>query len=268
MRAYNVYVLIRCTHDGREEQTMASEREHQPVEERISIWERLERPQQPPRTSLTHDQIAAAAVEIADSEGLDSVSIRRLAGRLGVAPMALYRYVSGKEEIFELMVDSVYCGGPVFDDQSPTWRTVMRSLAHGTRYVMLQHPWLSRVSSQVLTGVTPNRLAGAEQALSSLDGLGLEVEYMMAVFDSVIDYAHGATAREIVMLELMRRRGWASGDDLRNAYAPHMTWLMSTGRYPTFRRWAHQAKNKDDAEWRFEFGLQCVLDGIAARLGI
>ncbi|MCW2915757.1 MAG: TetR family transcriptional regulator [Actinomycetia bacterium] len=251
---------------------MASEKEPggEPpaADERLSIWERLEHPTPAPRASLTHGQIGAAAVEIADAEGLDCVSIRRLAGRLGVAPMALYRYVSSKEEIFELMVDAVHAGGADFEAASGDWRAVMRAAAHGTRAIMLRHPWLGRVSSQAVTVLTPNQLASAERALAALDGLGLDADTMMAIFDTVIAYARGATAREVVLLEIMKREGWQTGDDVRDALAPHMIWLMSTGRYPTFERWAREAKRKDDAEWRFDFGLECVLNGIAAQLSI
>lgn len=251
---------------------MASEKEPggelPAADKRLSIWERLEHPTPAPRASLTHDQIAAAAVEIADTEGLDCVSIRRLAGRLGVAPMALYRYVSSKEEIFELMVDAVHAGGVDFGATSGDWRAVMRATAHGSRATMLRHPWLGRVSSQVVTALTPSQLASAERALAALDGLDLDADTMMAIFDTVIAYARGATAREVVLLENMKREGWQTGDDVRDALAPHMIWHMRTGRYPTFQQWAREAKRKDDVEWRFDFGLDCVLNGIAAQLSI
>lgn len=242
--------------------------ESESADDQISIWERLARPTPSPRTSLTHDQIAAAAIEIADTEGLEAVSIRRLASRLGVAPMALYRYVASKDEIFELMTNAVYAGGVDYTKIAGGWREVLRTLAHGTRATMLRHPWLGKVSSEVLTGLTPNRLRSADNALASLDELDLDADTKMAVIDTVIDYAHGAVGKEVVMSQIMRQQGWQTGDDLRNALAPHMIFHMGTGEYPAFHRWAKEAKRKDDADWRFEFGLECVLDGIAARLGI
>jgi hypothetical protein len=71
------------------------------------IWERVESAGRGPRPTLTHDQIARAAVEIADEADLSAVSMRRLAERLGIATMGLYRYVSGKDDVYELMLDVV-----------------------------------------------------------------------------------------------------------------------------------------------------------------
>ena len=86
-----------------------------------SLWERLDRPSPAPRTTLTPHRIAEAAVAIADTEGLDAVTMRRLATALGVAPMAAYRYVSGKDELIELMVDFVYGQLPL-DTPADGWR--------------------------------------------------------------------------------------------------------------------------------------------------
>src|SRR5690242_10497698 len=72
-----------------------------------SIWERLDATARTPKTTLTHPQIAEAAVALADAEGLAAVSMRRLAEQLGVSTMALYRYVANKDELLELMIDAV-----------------------------------------------------------------------------------------------------------------------------------------------------------------
>ncbi len=80
-----------------------------------------------PRTTLTPQRIARTAVGVADAEGLDAVTMRRLATELGVAPMAAYRYVTGKDELLELMVDFVY-GELDLPDGTDGWRTTMRTL--------------------------------------------------------------------------------------------------------------------------------------------
>jgi AcrR family transcriptional regulator len=233
---------------------------------RASVWERIDRPAAPPRATLTHDQIAAAGIEIADAEGLDAVSMRKIAAKLGVAAMALYRYVDGKDELRELMVDAVHRSPSSSgrDGKKSGWRAVLRDLAHHTRARLLAHPWLGLALAQA-TSLTPDQLAGAERVLASLEGLGCDADTMMAVMESVMDYARGATAREAVVAEMAARTG-GTPDDLRKALAPHMTYLMSTGQYPTFHRWVQEATHKDDVDWRFDFGLECLLDGIAARL--
>jgi AcrR family transcriptional regulator len=238
------------------------------AEEQVTIWERVERPARVARTTLEHGQIAAAAIELADAEGLDAVSMRRLAGHLGVATMALYRYVSSKEDIFWLMVDRALADVTGADDDAADWRVVARAHAEQSREVILRHPWLVEVSGRIFTGLTPNRMAAIERAMVSLDGLGLDADTLMAVLNTINSYVWGATGNEVSQAQLMRRQGWSTGDDLRNAYGPHMRWLIGTGRYPTFHRYITEAKRKDDATWRFEFGLDCVIEGIGARLGI
>jgi AcrR family transcriptional regulator len=241
----------------------ARQRPEQPATpEAADLWERLERPAPAPRSALTPERIAGAAVRIADAEGLDAVTMRRLAGELGVAPMAAYRYVTGKDELLELMVDAVHRELTVPAGVTG-WREVLRAYALGTRAMMLAHPWVPRAGVMVLT---PHQMATAERLLASLDGLGLDPDTMMAVFATVSAYVRGAVEAEIGVLRLMRERGWSSGLETREGLAPRMIWLMSTGRYPVYHRYTQQAVRKDDPAWRFETGLDYVLDGLAAHL--
>ncbi|MEU5129374.1 TetR/AcrR family transcriptional regulator [Streptomyces mobaraensis] len=230
-----------------------------------SLWERLERPAPAPRpAALTPRRIAAAAVAIADAEGLEAVTMRRLAADLGVAPMAAYRYVSGKDELIALMVDFVH-GELELPDAGDDWRTVVRAVALRTRALTLKHPWTARADHLSLT---PNQFAVSERVLAALEGLGLDADTRMAVYRTASAYVRGAVDSEIGLSLMMRKRGWNTGDEAREGLAPEMTWLMGTGRYPATHRYLAEAQRKDDAEWRFELGLDCVLDGIAARLGI
>ena len=233
---------------------------------KITIWERIERPAAAPRSVLSHAQIAVAAIELADTEGLESVSMRRLAGKLGVAAMALYRYVSSKQELMELMVDAAFAASQDEVTEPADWRSVLRGMAWANRARMLRHPWLQQACNLALTALTPSQLAGVERVLSALEPLDLDADTAMAVVDTVDQYSRGATGREVMLQEFMKREGWQSPDEIRDALAPNMRWLMSTGRYPSFHRWVREAERKDDPDWRFEFGLDCVLDGIAARL--
>jgi AcrR family transcriptional regulator len=233
---------------------------------RLTIWQRLERPARGPRPALTHEQIAEAAIEIADAEGLDAVSMRRLADRLGVATMALYRYVAEKNDVFELMVDLVHA--EVALDTETGWRALARAYAVQTRVLVLRHPWVIELLARTPVALTPRLVGLAEKALVSVDGLGLDVDSMMAIFATVTAYVRGATSGEVAEREAARRQGWVSDDDVRLAYLPYVRWLIESGRYPTLTRYIIEGSNEDDAEWRFDFGLECVLEGIAARLGI
>ncbi|WP_369169404.1 TetR/AcrR family transcriptional regulator [Streptomyces sp. R28] len=249
---------------GKGEGTGGSEHESKVVEP--SLWERMERPAPTPRASLTLERIATAAVEIADEEGGDAVTMRRLAQKLGVAPMAAYRHVAGKDDLWALMIDRVSRELTVPDDVAD-WREVLRSFALQTREMMLAHPWTGSMPTPLIS-LTPSRMAMAERQLATLASSGLDADSMMAAFRAVSSYVHGSTQSEIALRAYKERHGWASGDETRQALAPQMNYLMSTGRYPTFERYGLSAARKDDRAWEFEFGLDCVLDGIAERLGI
>ncbi|MCX4983036.1 TetR/AcrR family transcriptional regulator [Streptomyces sp. NBC_00572] len=227
----------------------------------VSLWERLERPAAAPRASLSAARIAAVAIDIADREGFAAVTMRRVATELGVAPMAAYRHVKGKDELWELMVDQVSAElEPA--GETTGWRATLRTYAVRTRTMVLRHPWLAHMPTP-LFALTPHRMAAAERQLASLDGLGLDPDTMMAAFRAVMSYVQGATQSEAVLRRHMEEQGWTSGDDTRRALAPKMSYLLGTGRYPTYRRYALGAARKDDAEWQFETGLDCVLDGVA-----
>ncbi|MGW2375004.1 TetR/AcrR family transcriptional regulator [Kitasatospora sp. NPDC001683] len=231
----------------------------------VSLWERLDRPSPAPRTTLTPHRIAEAAVAIADTEGLDAVTMRRLATALGVAPMAAYRYVSGKDELIELMVDFVYGGLPL-DTPADGWRETMHALAVHLRAMSLAHPWITRAATPF--SLSPNQLAVPERAFAALAGHGLDPDTTMAIFRTVAIYVHGSSATEVALQDLRRARGWSDGDETRAALAPRMSYLMGTGRYPAYLQYLQQATRKDDPDWHFATGLDCVLDGIATHFGI
>ncbi|WP_439676665.1 TetR/AcrR family transcriptional regulator [Embleya sp. MST-111070] len=236
---------------------------------RVSLWERLAAPAPTVRAVLTPDRIAEVAVRIADAEGIEAVTMRRLATELGVAPMAAYRYVSGKDDLLELMVDRAY-GELVAPNPDAGWRETLRGPAVGTRELVLRHPWLVRLpSARAAVAPTPNRITVAEWGLRALVAVGLSADEAMAAVEAVGSYVHGRTAAEIATRHLMAAQGAPDdGNALRTSLAPEMTWLIDTGRYPTFRDYLATARRKDDHQWRFETGLDALLDGLATRLAL
>ncbi|MFI1378580.1 TetR/AcrR family transcriptional regulator [Embleya sp. NPDC020886] len=235
---------------------------------RVSLWERLENPPPAPRAVLSPDRIAEVAVGVADAEGIEAVTMRRLATELGVAPMAAYRYVSGKDDLLELMVDRVY-GELTAPEAGAGWRATLRGLATDTRDVVLRHPWLVQLpSARAAISLTPNRLAAVEWGMAALAELDLSPDDAMVAVDAVGAYVQGRTAAEVATLRLMEVRGAADVHALRTQLAPEMTYLMKTGRYPAFHDYLGTARHKDDPRRQFETALDCILDGLAARLGI
>ncbi|MFI6732264.1 TetR/AcrR family transcriptional regulator [Nonomuraea sp. NPDC050451] len=236
-------------------------------EDRPPLWARLDRPAPAPRQTLSPHRIATTAVSVADAEGLDAITMRRLATELGVAPMAAYRYVSGKDELLELMADHAY-GELELPGHTTGWRETLREIALRTRELMLKHLWLAQLPPSAMLAPTPNRLAVAERSLRAVDGLGLDADTKMAVVNTVSSYTHGVTGAEIAMRRLMAGQGWSSEQQVYSSMAPQLTYLLDTGRYPGFRQYIYEGRHKDQPGWQFETGLECVLDGIAARLPV
>src|SRR5215468_11200214 len=123
------------------------------------VWLRLET--LGPRARRELDRIVAAAVVLADREGLDALSMRRLAVELGTGTTTLYRYVTGRDELLELMVDAVNGSDGVVTGKPAAWRDGLALVAREARGRFLAHPWLA---SQLVARPTigPNTLLGAE----------------------------------------------------------------------------------------------------------
>ena len=107
------------------------------------LWDGGPRPSRGPKPGLTLDRIVEAAVRIADEEGLGAVSMRRIATELGTGAMSLYRYVPGKAELLDLMLDRVQrpSENPA-DLGDGTWRAALEAMARATLALYTRHPWL------------------------------------------------------------------------------------------------------------------------------
>lgn len=106
------------------------------------IWDRPERAARGPAPSLSREQITTAAVTLADTQGIEAVSMRAMAAELGVGAASLYRYVARKDELIDLMVDAVMGNDLQFEVRGD-WREDLRSFAHGLRAMTLRHPWMA-----------------------------------------------------------------------------------------------------------------------------
>jgi AcrR family transcriptional regulator len=227
----------------------------------VTLWERLERPARAPRQRLNGRLIAAKAVAIADEKGLCAVTMRTLAAELEAAPMAAYRFLSGKDDLFALMVNEVYTE---FALPEGDWRAVLRALAERTRELMRRHRWLAELPPHAAMAPTPNRLLVTDRALASLDGLGLDVEAMMTAVRSVSAYVHGAVGEELALAQAMEACELRGPEEVRAALAPQMRWMLATGRFPVYERYIYASGCNEAPEASFRAGLELVLDGVAA----
>lgn len=227
----------------------------------------------PPRQarSLSRREIVRAAVAVADAEGADAISMRRIARELGAGTMSLYWHIGSKDELLDLMVDAVQ-GEMETPEPSGDWRADLRTIGRNTRAGLYRHRWvMDFIMSAPPFG--PNQLRNAERSLAALDGLGLDKATALNVLMTVVTYVTGAVLRELQEIrterEMERQAAELSDAELKQLRADYMDWLRGSGRYPRLAEMIDEGIDPDAAETRderFEFGLGCVIEGIGARL--
>lgn len=227
------------------------------------IWDRPERATRGPAPSLSRDQIAAAAVRLADAEGMEAVSMRAVASALGVGAASLYRYVARKDELIELMVDAVMDADLRFE-VGGGWREDLRSFAHGMRAMTLRHPWMA-IHGAGLRNFGPGTIRRHEEVLSAVDGLGLEIDEMLVMVQTLAAFVRGHTLEDLSEQEAIRRSGLEQEEWMRTQ-APYVESLVESGLYPLLTRVIIDARAPHDPDrlrHGFDQGLERVLDGLA-----
>jgi AcrR family transcriptional regulator len=225
---------------------------------------------QPPRRArgLSREDIVDAAIAVADAEGTEAVSMRRIARELGVGAMSLYWHVASKEELQRLMLDAVQPAAP---ELSGAWRADLAAFARMRRQGMLRHPW---AIDYLVSGppVGPNDARNGELLMAALDGLGLDPRTAAWIGMTVATYIAGAVLREIQEMRWHQDVATplpAMSDE--EATRLRVEFQASIGKpedYPFMTRLIEERIDPDSPltrEERFEFGLDCLLAGIAAR---
>ncbi|MGW3170607.1 TetR/AcrR family transcriptional regulator [Streptomyces sp. NPDC001153] len=222
------------------------------------IWARPERTGRGPKPAYTRDDIAAAAVRIADERGLDAVSMRHVAGEVGCGTMSLYNYVPRKEDLYELMMDAVSAEHVPWEP-SGDWRADMLRVARDTRSLMRRHPWVPRLMSPVY-GFSPHALRYLEHCLACLDPLeasyGTKLELIAMLNGVVTAYVRS----ELDTAERVRALPWSEDEEnaVRIAYLGRQ---VASGAYPRMAAAFAEDAGPIDLEAVFERALGKVLDG-------
>jgi AcrR family transcriptional regulator len=229
------------------------------------IWLRPIRQPQSQRPSLTREQIVRAAIDLADAEGLEALTMRRLATKLGAGAMSLYWHVPNKEDLLDLMLDAAFGEVELSEPPLGAWRADLRLFARQMLGILQRHAWLPTLASS-RPFPAPNALRYLEVFLPELIGLGLDSDTIGGILSTVEAYVYGFAQRAAAEEEAKRRAGMTEAE-WRGAVAAYFEQLLASGRYPTFARFATQSTGINP-DVRFDFGLDCVLDGIAARLAV
>lgn len=234
-----------------------------------TIWmrpEASERSGRGRRPGYSRTQITQAAIRVADEEGMEAVTMRRIAAELGTGAMSLYRYVGSRDDLIDLMIDAVFGEIDLPARPSGDWRRDLSLAAERTRAVGLRHPWQIALAGRRPT-LGPNSLRVQEFAMSALDGFGLDIDEIASLVGMLSDYTHSAVHREIGWLEQARRTGMDMAEWMSRYVGPYVAEVVASGRYPMFTRTIRQARVPHlPPEERFRYGLAHVLDGIAACL--
>ncbi|MET9441581.1 TetR/AcrR family transcriptional regulator [Streptomyces sp. NPDC006610] len=225
------------------------------------LWDLGRRPSRGPRPGLTLERIVETAVEIADREGLAAVSMRRIATELGTGAMTLYRYVPGKAELLDLMLDRVQ--RPSQDPEAlgdGGWRAALEALGRATLALYRRHPWLLQVNqSRPVLG--PSAIEGTEKVLSRIRPMGLSDAELVSAILVVDNYVVGAARTRLYQEEAERSSGLTDAE-FWQAQVPVLEKVMASGRYPVMASLSAEAWGPDFDH--FEFGLQRILDGLEA----
>jgi AcrR family transcriptional regulator len=219
-----------------------------------------------PRPGLDVDRLVEAATDVADREGLPAVTMRRLAQRVGVAPMTLYTYVPGKAELLDLMLDAAYAAMPRTDTAARPWRERVAAVADENRALFTAHPWLPLVST-ARPPLGPGQMAKYEHELGAFDGLGLPDVDRDAALAHLLAFVR-AHARDAAEAAAGRRDSAVDDEQWWARHAPLLARVLDPAAYPTAARVGSAAGAAHGSAWdadhAWSFGLRLVLDGLAA----
>lgn len=230
----------------------------------LALWGREESQRRGPKPGLSLERIAAAAISLADSDGLGAVSMSRVAGQLGFTTMALYRYVSTKDDLITLMLD-VASGCPDLPVETVEgWRARLERWGWAYLSVLRRHPWMTRIP---ISGppLTPNQVAWMEAALAALAGTGLTDTEKLSVLLLLSNYVRSvgqlsadlaATERDSrpVPVSVMSQYGQILAQVIEAEHFPTLCGMLASGAFD---------QPDDDPDEEFNFGLRMVLDGVA-----
>jgi len=232
------------------------------------LWGKAEAPRRGPRARVELADLVAAAVAIADAEGIEAVSTRRVAEAVGISPMSFYTHIPDKAVLLDLMLDAVAAGegaAPVFEPAQ--WRANLTMLAHAFRDFYIAHPWVLQVSTHRPV-LGPNTMRSYEAFLAAVDGLGLDPFEMDLTVTAIANYVQGA-ARDVARSRMVKQLTGQSDDEWWYAIEPFMS-TLDFSPYPVSSRIGPvvaEVYGLGDPDRAFDFGLELLLDGLDRLIG-
>jgi AcrR family transcriptional regulator len=235
------------------------------------LWGRRERGRHGPKPGLSVDAIVEAAIGLADAEGLDAVSMARVANELGFTTMSLYRYVTSKDELLQLMWNASAQGVEELVLEGDDWRQRLRAWAMVQRDALDRHPWITQMP-MAAPPLAPNSLTFVERGLETLDDTGISEADKLRVIGLIASYG---LSESRMAHDAARAAAQARSAQLATGSEPVPQWsfesllreLVDKDIYPRLYRiaWSGQigsAPSGYDEQQEFAFGLERILDGV------
>lgn len=210
------------------------------------------------RSPLSRERVLRGAIAIADEKGLAALTMRSLAQELGAKPMSLYHYVANKDEMLDGVVDLVFSEIEL-PSSAGDWRAELRRRADSARQALQRHPWATALmESRTTPG--PATLRHHDAILGTLRAAGFSVKVAAHAYALLDAYVYGSALQEAALP--------FSGPDTVAGVAEPIVQLFAEGEYPHLMEMAteHVLKPGYDFGDEFEFGLNMILDALAAAL--
>ena len=239
------------------------------------LWGRRERGRRGPRPGRSVDAIVEAAIRLADAEGLEAVSMARVAQLLGFTTMSLYRYVASKDELLQLMWNGSAQGAEDLVLHGHDWRSRLREWALVQRDFMDRHPWITQMPLAA-PPVAPNSLTFVERGLEALDGTGLADQDKIRVIGIFSSYSlsEARMAHDAARAAQQAKAQAARGEPVPvPGFEALLRELVDERHYPRLHRLAWSAgapagASPEETEHKeFLWGIELILDGVEALIG-
>ncbi|WP_406059783.1 TetR/AcrR family transcriptional regulator [Streptomyces sp. NBC_01077] len=219
------------------------------------LWGEQELPSRGPKPSLSAGRIAEAAMGIADREGLDAVSLARVAKEFGVTAMALYRYVPGKTELLDLMVDLAIGPPAPVADIPGGWRPQLTEWARQCLAMYRRHPWILTATGMRRQIMGPHQLGWLDSALAALAGTGLPASQRHDTFLLLVGHIRNIAQQ------------YVDHDEAANEEWAHLTAEVlqrHEERFPALTDAIAAGAFAPREGSPLDFGLERIFDGVAA----
>lgn len=206
----------------------------------------------PRRAPLTRERLLAAAMRLADAEGIEALSMRKLAQELGVEAMSLYNHVASKDDVLDGIADIV-----VAEIEAPAigadWKAAMRRRATSAHEALLRHPWAPLlIASRVNIG--PAMLRYVNATIGCLREAGFSYEMADRAWNAIDSHIYGFT-----LLELNFPLESSEYASAAKSFLP----LIPASEYPYMRALSELViEGKHRGVQDFQFGLELLLDGL------